>query len=224
MNAKKKRRLAFAAALLVVGAVVAGAIVYGLGQNTMYFRSPSDVAAKQVGEGVAFRLGGLVEKGSLQLRKELLDVGTLINTIIAGFQAQCEQLDGSIQFEQAGKAVVYGDEVHLINSICNLLDNAIRYRAGAPQIRISLSSDARSITLQIADNGIGMSAETQRHIFEKFYRAHHGDVHNTRGFGLGLNYVKGIVMLHGGDIGVQSRPGKGSTFTIHLPNADESDN
>jgi cytochrome c-type biogenesis protein CcmE len=66
MNAKKKRRLAFAAALLVAGAGVAGVIVYGLGQNTMYFRSPSDVAAKQVGEGVAFRLGGLVEKGSLQ--------------------------------------------------------------------------------------------------------------------------------------------------------------
>ena len=66
MNAKKKRRLAFAAALLAVGAVVAGVIVYGLGQNTMYFRSPSDVAAKQVGEGIAFRLGGLVEKGSVQ--------------------------------------------------------------------------------------------------------------------------------------------------------------
>jgi cytochrome c-type biogenesis protein CcmE len=66
MNAKKKRRLAFAAALLVVGAAVAGVIVYGLGQNTMYFRSPSDVAAKQVSQGVAFRLGGLVEKGSVQ--------------------------------------------------------------------------------------------------------------------------------------------------------------
>jgi len=66
MNAKKKRRLAFAAALLLAGAGVAGVIVYGLGQNTMYFRSPSDVAAKMVGEGVAFRLGGLVEKGSLQ--------------------------------------------------------------------------------------------------------------------------------------------------------------
>ena len=66
MNARKKRRLAFAAALLVAGAGVAGVIVYGLGQNTMYFRSPSDIAAKQVGEGVAFRLGGLVEKGSVQ--------------------------------------------------------------------------------------------------------------------------------------------------------------
>jgi len=66
MNAKKKRRLAFAAALLVAGAAVAGVVVYGLGQNTMYFRSPSDVAAKMVGEGVAFRLGGLVEKGSVQ--------------------------------------------------------------------------------------------------------------------------------------------------------------
>jgi cytochrome c-type biogenesis protein CcmE len=66
MNAKKKRRLAFAAALLVAGVGVAGVVVYGLGQNTMYFRSPSDVAAKQVGEGVAFRLGGLVEKGSVQ--------------------------------------------------------------------------------------------------------------------------------------------------------------
>ena len=66
MNAKKKRRLAFAAALLVAGAAVAGVVVYGLGQNTMYFRSPSDVAARMVGEGVAFRLGGLVEKGSVQ--------------------------------------------------------------------------------------------------------------------------------------------------------------
>jgi len=66
MNAKKKRRLAFVAALLATGAAVAGVIVYGLGQNTMYFRSPSDVAAKQVGEGIAFRLGGLVETGSLK--------------------------------------------------------------------------------------------------------------------------------------------------------------
>jgi two-component system phosphate regulon sensor histidine kinase PhoR len=158
-----------------------------------------------------------LEQGRLELRKERVDLVALINTVLTGYTSQCEQLGGSISFRHEGDTVICGDEVHLLNCLCNLLDNAIRYRSGAPRIGISLQAAAQELLLQITDCGIGMSAETQRHIFEQFYRAHQGDLHNTKGFGLGLSYVKGIVMLHGGRISVRSKPGVGSTFIIHLP-------
>jgi signal transduction histidine kinase len=160
-----------------------------------------------------------IEQGSLQLKKEQVDMVALINTILSGYQSQCEQLEGSITFQHTGNACISGDEVHLLNCLCNLLDNAIRYRSGRPDIAVVLTANANDVILQVTDKGIGMNAETQRHIFEKFYRAHQGDQHNTKGFGLGLNYVKGIIELHGGRINVRSRLGEGSTFIIHLPNS-----
>jgi two-component system phosphate regulon sensor histidine kinase PhoR len=160
-----------------------------------------------------------LEQGRMEIRKEPVDLVALINTVLSGYQSQCEQLGGSITFRYEGSAAVYGDEVHLLNCLCNLLDNAIRYRNGPPGIEVLLQSSAHELLLQVSDKGIGMSMETQRHIFEQFYRAHQGDLHNTKGFGLGLNYVKGIVSLHGGRITVRSRLGEGSTFIIHLPKA-----
>jgi len=99
----------------------------------------------------------------------------------------------------------------------NLLDNAIKYRAGAPLITIVLEEKNDEIILSVADNGKGMSNETMRHIFEKFYRAPEGDTHNSKGFGLGLAYVKGIIDGHDGSVEVTSKEGGGSRFIIRLP-------
>jgi signal transduction histidine kinase len=158
-----------------------------------------------------------LEQGKLPIMREPVDLVPLINAILSGYQSQCEQLGGGIAFTHPESAVIYGDEVHLLNAVCNLLDNAIKYRRGAPAIAMSIQKSGDEVQLQVADKGIGMSQEVQRHIFEKFYRAQQGDVHNTKGFGLGLNYVQGIVTAHGGHIQVRSKAGAGSTFTIHLP-------
>jgi signal transduction histidine kinase len=165
-----------------------------------------------------------LEKCNLHLEKEMIDLVPLVTTVITGFQLQCEELGGSISFTYPDHAMVSGDEVHLLNCICNLLDNAIKYRQHTPVIEIVLAESGGKVYLQVIDNGIGMSHETQQHIFEKFYRAHQGNIHNTKGFGLGLNYVKGIIDLHSGKIIVQSKAGSGSKFTIQLPAAEHGVN
>jgi two-component system phosphate regulon sensor histidine kinase PhoR len=108
--------------------------------------------------------------------------------------------------------------VHFSNIIFNLLDNAIKYASANPSIRIETDTIGQSLQIKIIDNGIGMSKETQHHIFEKFYRAHTGNLHNVKGFGLGLSYVKQTVDAHGGKIQVESELGKGSTFTLTFSN------
>lgn len=158
-----------------------------------------------------------LEKGNLHLQKEQIDMVQVINTVMSAYQMQCEQYNGNISFTHNGKAIVYGDETHLINCVVNLLDNAIKYKSGNPEIKLSLTEKNNYIILTVADNGMGMAPETQKHIFEKFYRAHEGDIHNTKGFGLGLSYVKGIVEAHGGTIEVWSKQGVGTKFTIVIP-------
>jgi two-component system phosphate regulon sensor histidine kinase PhoR len=113
---------------------------------------------------------------------------------------------------------VEADEVHFSNIIFNLLDNALKYSDTTPYIELeTLNTHTGSLAIKIKDNGIGMDKETQSRIFEKFFRAHTGNLHNVKGFGLGLSYVKAIVEAHNGKIKVESMPGKGSTFTVLLP-------
>jgi two-component system phosphate regulon sensor histidine kinase PhoR len=115
--------------------------------------------------------------------------------------------------------VIEADEVHFSNLINNLMDNAVKYSKEnvPPKISLFTSSTAKKFILRIEDNGIGMNRETVKRIFEKFYRAHTGNLHNVKGFGLGLSYVKDIVEAHDGDIKAESTLGKGSCFTIELP-------
>ena len=109
------------------------------------------------------------------------------------------------------------DPVHISNVVFNLVDNAIKYCDVTPEIIISTSSDKRSFILEIDDNGIGIKREDQKMIFDKFYRVPTGNLHNVKGFGLGLFYVKMMIAQHKGSISVKSAVGKGTTFTIVLP-------
>lgn len=158
-----------------------------------------------------------IEEGQLRLHKEPIELPQLLTTVITSYQLQCEALGGGVTFDYNCKCVIEADEPHILNCVVNLLDNAVKYRDGKPEIRVKLEEKANHVLLTVTDNGIGMSSETQKHIFDKFYRAHEGNTHNTKGFGLGLSYVKGIVEAHGGTIEVWSAPGTGTRFTIKLP-------
>jgi len=164
-----------------------------------------------------------LERGNLQLHKEKIDLAQVVQAVIASYQLQCEQLGGEIVFATNGPAMICGDETHLINSIVNLLDNAIKYHNGRPEIKITLGSAHGKVVLTVIDNGKGMNNTTLKHIFEKFYRAHQGDLHNTKGFGVGLSYVKGIIEAHNGRIDVWSKEGSGTTFSIYLPKTDDNE-
>src|SRR5690606_9071571 len=151
-------------------------------------------------------------------KKELIDVHQLLDDAVANLAIALEEKAGSVRIEKdASKTTVSGDKLHLTNVFGNLLDNAIKYCRGCAEITLRTLNHANGITVEVTDNGIGISAEDQRRIFQKFYRVPTGNVHDVKGFGLGLSYVKTVVEGHGGSISVYSEPGKGSTFRIQLP-------
>jgi two-component system phosphate regulon sensor histidine kinase PhoR len=137
---------------------------------------------------------------------------------VATFKPGIEEREGKMELElNAQSYQLEADETHLSNIVTNLIDNALKYCRQNPKIVISTSSNSREIELNIKDNGIGISAESQKLIFEKFYRVPTGNVHDVKGFGLGLHYVKLMVKEHGGSISVHSRINEGTTFTLLLP-------
>jgi two-component system phosphate regulon sensor histidine kinase PhoR len=134
-----------------------------------------------------------------------------------------QEIDGRIELDlNAVHDLINGDEVHFRNLISNLVDNAVKYSKEKLLLRISSSNSGKNLVMKFEDNGIGMSKETVRRIFEKFYRAHTGNLHNVKGFGLGLSYVKTIIDAHDGKIKVESTPGKGSSFTLEIPYMKDS--
>lgn len=166
----------------------------------------------------------ILEKGKLNLRLEKIDLHQLIADVIKNIGIQVEIRDGSISTEfGARNFLLKVDRMHISNMIYNLLDNANKYTPRKPLIQVSTNDADAGILIKIKDNGIGINKVNQKKIFEKLYRVPTGDVHNVKGFGLGLSYVKFVVEKHGGSISVESEVGKGSTFTVFLPqNQDPS--
>ncbi|MBK7712919.1 MAG: ATP-binding protein [Bacteroidales bacterium] len=129
-----------------------------------------------------------------------------------------QQRNGRIDlFLDAADHVLFGDSEHLTSLINNLLDNAIKYSPDTLEIRVSTKNSERGIVVSVEDKGIGMSKSVQSKIFERFYRQSSGNVHDVKGFGLGLNYARAIIEAHKGNISVFSEPGKGSRFDVYLP-------
>jgi two-component system phosphate regulon sensor histidine kinase PhoR len=160
----------------------------------------------------------IIEKGELKPRRDRIDIHKVITDVIRNIGIQVEIRDGSLTSNlKAVETTILGDKVHLTNIIYNLLDNANKYTPRKPQIVVTTENIKGGIVITIADNGIGISKTHQKKIFEKLYRVPTGDIHDVKGFGLGLSYVKFMVEKHGGKINVESDIGKGTKFKIFLP-------
>ena len=159
-----------------------------------------------------------LEKGNLQLEREPLDVHDLITNAITHVQVMLNERGGVIHTHfLADNSDISANESHLTNVFINVIENAIKYSPEAPEIDIYTENIKNRILIRIKDKGQGMSKQGAKYIFDKFYREHTGDLHNVKGHGLGLAYVKSIVEYHQGTIYVESDKGKGSTFFIKLP-------
>jgi two-component system phosphate regulon sensor histidine kinase PhoR len=173
------------------------------------------------------RLGALVEnvlrtaildKGELKLSISDVDLHQVIEQAIGNIQLQVEQKHGALSTSLlAQHPIIAVDKVHFTNVIYNLVDNALKYSNENPKIMISTHNTPGGIIISIKDNGIGISGENQKKIFDKLFRVPTGNIHNVKGFGLGLSYVKAIVEKHGGTISVESALGEGTEFAIFLP-------
>jgi two-component system, OmpR family, phosphate regulon sensor histidine kinase PhoR len=160
----------------------------------------------------------LLEKQEVQLNLKKLSAHDLISDAINNISLPLNERGGELEVHlDATNEVVMADEVHFTNFVNNLLDNALKYSKEKPHIKLTTSNAGNMIRIKVEDNGIGMNKETLSRIFEKFYRAHTGNVHNVKGFGLGLSYVKTMVEAHKGNIKAESVLGKGSAFTISIP-------
>ena len=147
-----------------------------------------------------------------------VDINKLVTHVLQSFRLTISNRGGNITtYLDADPSVLEADELHLTNLIYNLVDNAIKYSTDAPQIEVSTKREEGVIKLSVRDHGIGIAKENQKRVFEKFYRVSTGNIHNVKGFGIGLNYVAQVVRLHHGHISLDSELGQGSTFTVTLP-------
>jgi two-component system phosphate regulon sensor histidine kinase PhoR len=161
-----------------------------------------------------------LERQEAELNLKPLHVHEIIKDVVDNFALQLEEKKGKAELLlNASNDLIRADEVHFSNLVNNLVDNALKYSKDnvPPCIKLSTQSTAKSFFIRIEDNGIGMTRETVKRVFERFYRAHTGNIHNVKGFGLGLSYVETMVEAHGGHIKAESTLGKGSVFTVELP-------
>jgi Signal transduction histidine kinase len=160
----------------------------------------------------------LIDKKDFQLKLADLNLHELIEQAVSNFSLQVEKRDGSLRMDLgATNPVIEGDATHVASVIHNLLDNANKYSPEKPDITISTHTVPMGIEVVVTDKGMGISKEVRKHIFDKFYREHTGNVHNVKGFGLGLSYVKAIMTAHRGLVDVRSELGKGSSFILTFP-------
>jgi len=161
-----------------------------------------------------------LDKEDIGLKRELLDIHDLIREAVGNISLALKGKNGKITLDtQARPSLVSADKLHLTNVFFNLLDNAVKYTTRPPEIVISTTSSQGHVVIRIGDKGTGISRENQRKVFHRFYRVPTGNVHDVKGFGIGLNYVKLIVESHQAKISLESEPGKGSIFTIRFPAA-----
>ena len=157
-------------------------------------------------------------EGRLKLRFREFELNDLVRTVIASFELRVKNKNGVLHTDlRASNDKIYGDEIHITNVVFNLLDNAFKYSNEIPEITVTTETRRESVVLTVADKGIGIPREHQEQIFERFYRVPTGNVHNVKGFGLGLSYVKKIVEAHNGKILVESAVNKGTQFSIYFP-------
>ncbi|MFT4753866.1 MAG: two-component system phosphate regulon sensor histidine kinase PhoR [Salibacteraceae bacterium] len=174
------------------------------------------------------RLGMLVEevlqsaaldRSEFKLKEEDIDIAQLVNEVVGKMDIKVKERSGSVtvEIDSEGEFSFVGDRVHLTNVLYNLMDNAIKYSRDSPEIKIEVLNVVNTIAIKVSDTGIGIATEYLKKVFEKLYRVPTGNLHDVKGFGLGLNYVKTIVTRHLGSVDVKSVLGKGSTFIIYLP-------
>ena len=159
-----------------------------------------------------------LEKNQLDVGKERVNVHDIIEEAITHVELLVKDKGGYIKMNlKANSTEILANQFHFVNVIVNILDNAIKYSEDAPEIVILTENSEKFITIRVIDNGIGMSNSVQKNVFKKFYREERGNIHNVKGHGLGLSYVKKIIEIHQGQVYVESEKGIGSTFTIKLP-------
>jgi two-component system phosphate regulon sensor histidine kinase PhoR len=159
----------------------------------------------------------IFDRGKLMLKFKELDVHELANTVVRNMLIQIKNKNGQIVKNlDAANSIAEVDEVHFTNVMFNLIDNAIKYSAGRPDITVSTADTPDGLSVSIQDRGVGISKTDQKRIFDQFYLVSTGNVHNVKGFGLGLAYVRNVVKAHDGRIEVESEPGRGTRFTIFL--------
>ncbi|MEO8772253.1 MAG: HAMP domain-containing sensor histidine kinase [Ferruginibacter sp.] len=197
--------------------------VIGDKEKTNYFTGIIKEENKRMNKQVETILqAALLDKQEVQLNLKRLSAHSLIKSALNNITLPVEEKGGKIETSlDAQKDMIMADEVHFTNIINNLLDNSVKYSKESPLIKLHTSIQGNSLRIKIEDNGIGMNKETLNRIFEKFYRAHTGNIHDVKGFGLGLSYVKTMVDAHHGTIRPDSILGKGSSFIITIPLAKE---
>ena len=193
--------------------------VVGDKEKTSYFTGIIKEENKRMNKQVETILqAALLDKQEVQLNLKKLSANELIKNAVNNISLPINERGGKLEINlDAAKDTVMADEVHFTNFVNNLLDNALKYSKEIPLIKLTTTNSGNLLRIKIEDNGIGMSKETISRIFEKFYRAHTGNVHDVKGFGLGLSYVKTMVEAHKGTIKAESTLGKGSCFTISFP-------
>ncbi|MEO1049631.1 MAG: HAMP domain-containing sensor histidine kinase [Bacteroidota bacterium] len=161
-----------------------------------------------------------LDKEEVNLKKEVIDMHEIIQKAIDNVTLTLEERSGKITCDlNASNAEIKADKLHTTNMIYNLLDNAVKYCKDAPFIAIQTKNERNGVVISIKDNGIGIAPEYQKKVFDKFYRVPTGNIHDVKGFGLGLNYVSLMVKSHGGEVRLESEEGQGSEFQIYLPSA-----
>ena len=158
------------------------------------------------------------ERGEIDLKKEHHSINSLIENVVETMSMQVLKKNGTLDFVlHASSDTIFADKIHINNLLYNLIDNSNKYFTETPQITICTENYEKGVVVIVSDRGIGISKDELRRVFDKFYRVPTGNLHNVKGYGLGLSYVKDIVEMHGGKLEVHSEVNMGTTFTVYLP-------